>query len=152
MSGFEIASIALAIPALVDQATKIKGYLDDVKESSAERSGYRNNTESLLKLLENLEESSKKAKSSPDEFLKNTLKCRATFDELKARLDQLQSLLKPPNSTRDKVWSSVTWPIGRKKINRIFTQIERSKTHIAIALANDSLYVLPTNYSIPFNF
>ena len=139
MSGLEVAGVALAIPALMSQANNIKGYLDDVKGFSAERSRCLNDTENLLRLLRLLQERSNHAKSSSDELFKGTKQFSPLLNELQTQGDQLQKMLEPPKSACGKVWGSITWPAGRKRIKQIFAQIQRSESLIIIALNEDHM-------------
>ena len=135
-------SIAASIIAIIQLSGKILGYLNDVKDSSAEHAKCMleiSNLQSLLIRLRFCLED-----GDPDEswymVVRELNEKDGPLDQFKQALEQLEARTSPGTGTRlQKTTSALVWKFQKGEVASILARIERLKSLVQIALEMDHL-------------
>ncbi len=133
-------SMAASIIAAVQMTGTVLGYLNDVKDASKDRDKLCIEASSVYGLLTSLAYRIKAAK--PDEPWFTAVRMLGTengpLDQFKQTLQSIASKL-GPTAGFEKVRKSLIWKFEKKEVNACLIQIERLKSLVSLALANDHL-------------
>ena len=139
--------MAASIAALLDLTGKVLSYLNNVKEAGAERTKCATEAATLYALLTTLKYRIEANSGDPWFTAIRSLGTEnGPLDQFKAAIELLASKLKPEGGIK-KIGHALTWTFDKAEINGILSRIERLKSLVNLALANDLLCVLLDFYS-----
>lgn len=132
--------MAASIIAVVQMTGTVLGYLNDVKNASKDRDKLSIEASSVYGLLTSLAYRTKTVNSDDPWF--TAVRMLGTengpLDQFKQSLQSIASKLGPTTSF-EKVRKSLIWKFEKKEVNAYLIHIERLKSLVGLALANDHL-------------
>ena len=134
-------SVAASIAALLDFSAKVIGYLNDVKNGSADRGKVLSEIAGVNCMLYSLQEKAHEDKQN--DAWSSTFQSldvpKGPLDQIRTALESLSRKLAPPSSSLKKVRKAITWPFQKGEIEEILKRIERAKTLLNLARQNDHM-------------
>ena len=134
-------SITASIVALLEFSGKVIGYLNDVKNGSADCVKILSEVASVKCMLYSLQEKAHEDKHngawSSTFYSLNVPK--GPLDQIQTALESLSTKLAPPSTSLKKVRKAMTWPFQKGEIKEILERIERAKGLLGLALQNDHM-------------
>lgn len=137
--------LVASVLQLIDTATKVLVYLNDVKEASSEQKDLSQYVLGLMSTLNMLRSRVEESMSSSDVNLpaiKNLGVENGPLDQIKMLMERLAKKLKPSTGRMDKAGKLLKWPFDKKEVKDVIEQIDRVNTLVALAIQSDNMYVL----------
>ncbi|KAI0887892.1 uncharacterized protein GGS22DRAFT_197834 [Annulohypoxylon maeteangense] len=132
-------SITASIITILQLSSQAVGYINSASGAKEHRKNLREelrSCESILRQLKDESDDSEEGKAWSD-----TIKVLESPDgplgRLSITLDKIVTKLQP-KANENKLWQSLKWPFGEKEIGEIIAAIEREKSLLDLALANNS--------------
>lgn len=126
--------------AIMQLAHSVVGYLNDVKNASKEQVNIATEISSVNALLIPLKYRVKDAQSG-DPWFAEVQKLRdkdGPLDQFESTLKQLKSKVEPVDRFKKAV-RLLTWTFNKTEVSAMLSRIDRVKTLVILALANDTL-------------
>lgn len=133
-------SMTASLFAIMQLAQSVVGYLTDVKDASKEQISIATEISSVNTLLTPLKFRVKDAQSG-DPWFTEVQKLGdkgGPLDQFESTLTQLKSKVEPVERFKKAV-RSLTWTFNKTEVNAMLSRIDRVKTLVVLALANDTL-------------
>jgi hypothetical protein len=129
-----------SIQAVVQLTASVMGYLKAMQDAPRDRVNFMIEVSVLNSLLVVLQNRVQQAKDENAWFASvRTLVIRnGPLDRLKSCLERVVSKLAPVHGFQ-KIGKQITWKFDKTEIQDILSEIERIKTLVSLALANDLL-------------
>jgi hypothetical protein len=133
-------SMTASLIAIMQLAHSVVGYLNDVKNASKEQVNIATEISSVNALLIPLKYRVKDAQSG-DPWFAEVQKLRdkdGPLDQFESTLKQLKSKVEPVDRFKKAV-RLLTWTFNKTEVSAMLSRIDRVKTLVILALANDTL-------------
>jgi hypothetical protein len=134
-------SISASIAAILQLASTVVQYINNVKDASKERLRIRDEISSTSFLLYMLKDHVQQAHSSEPwlSTVRSLDMPKGPLEQFKRTLEQLQSRLATSKGL-SKAGKGLTWPFQRVEIKQILCTIERQKSLFDLVLESDHMY------------
>ena len=139
------AGLAASIVQLIDATTKAYIYLNEVKHATKERAELAMEAANLVPLLTGLRNRVEKAGDDSEQNWINNIKKLGEPDgpleQFQGIMLKLQSKLRPATGMKA-VGKRLVWSFDKDEVKEYFSQIERFKSLIQLALQDDMMYCI----------
>lgn len=137
MDPITAVGLAASIAQLIDVTLKTIGFLKDVKDAPKDRAYMEEEAISLLTLLTKLKNKVEEPATKETWFtgIRALGVVNGPLDQLKVALEKLVKKLKPQSGFK----RVLTWTLDKHECFEILNKIERVKSHIGLALQEDTL-------------
>lgn len=134
-------SVTASIVALLEFSAKVIGYLNDVKNGSADRGKVLSEIASVNCMLYSLQEKAHEDKQNDawSSTFHSLNVPNGPLDQIRTALESLSTKLAPPSTPLRKVRKAITWPFQKGEIKEILERIERAKGLLNLARQNDHM-------------
>lgn len=140
MDPVTVVGLAASIVQLIDATNKVVDYVNNIREASKEQEELVKEAKLMLFLLIRL-----KDKTERNETSQSWLSCvpwlgspHGPLDLLKMAMEEMASKLKREKGVK-RIGRNLGWLHTKEQINRLLSQMERTKTLINLALADELL-------------
>jgi hypothetical protein len=132
--------MSASIFAIMQLAQSVAGYLNDVKDASKEQVSIATEISSVNALLTPLKYRVKDAQSRDPWFVEvQRLGIKGgPLDQFESTLKHLKSKVEPVDGLKKAV-RLLTWTFNKTEVSAMLSRIDRVKTLVILALANDTL-------------
>ena len=134
-------SITASIISILQLATTLTGYLNSVRNATAEQREVAIEASNLYSLLTSLRFRVEAAQSTDPWFQQVKLLGfkKGPLDQLKDALETMIRKLSSSSRKRDQIKSALMWNFAKLEVEEILKRMERLKSLITCALTNDLL-------------
>ena len=134
-------SVTASIVGLIDFSAKVIGYLNDVKNASADRAKVLSEIASVNCMLCSLQKKADEDKYNDawSSTFQSLNLPKGPLDQIRTALESLSTKLAPPSTSLRRVRKAITWSFQKGEIKEIIERIERAKALLGLALQNDHM-------------
>lgn len=140
-----VVGLAASIAQIIDGATYVVKFVNDVRGSSKDRARLVDEASSLVHLLYQLKDRLREADEKQDAFsagMRSLGTVHGPLDQITKAAETLTAELQP-STRRNVLRAAISWGANKKKAcAEVLASVERTKALIGLVLQQDLMYVL----------